>query len=60
MWKKADQEAYRARFARHADELKWLYCELYGQRMDELEAFYAMMEEAAKARKKELRLMDAH
>ena len=59
MWKKADQEAYRARFARHADELKWLYCELYGQRMDELEAFYAMMEEAAKARKKELRLMDA-
>ena len=32
-----EKEIYLRRFARHWDELKWLYCELYSSRTDAMQ-----------------------
>ena len=37
MEKKKRTKEFDQRFARHYDELKWLYCELYENRMDAFE-----------------------
>ena len=36
-------EEYRDRFLKHYDELKWLYCELYENRMDAFETLCGTM-----------------
>ncbi len=49
---------FTARFQRHADELKWLYCELYHNDMEAYEQFTDMLYECWIARSEALRSMD--
>ncbi|MCI8506598.1 MAG: amylosucrase [Lachnospiraceae bacterium] len=49
---------YRDRFLKHYDELKWLYCELYQNRMDGFEALCSMMYRYYQNRKKDLKALD--
>lgn len=49
---------YAQRFARHRDELEWLFMELYNDR-DALHALESMLESAAAARPDALRALDA-
>ena len=49
---------FAARFQRHADELKWLYCELYHNDMEAYEQFTDMLYECWIARSEALRSMD--
>ena len=48
---------FERRFARHRDELEWLFMELYDDR-DALHRFEAMMREAWACREEELRALD--
>lgn len=48
---------FERRFARHRDELEWLFMELYDDR-DALRSFEAMMREAWACREEELRALD--
>ena len=48
---------FERRFARHRDELEWLFMELYDDR-DALHRFEAMMREAWMCREEELRALD--
>ncbi len=50
--------AFSARFDRHADELKWLYCELYHNDMHAFEYFVEMMHRAYQERPQALKDLD--
>ena len=50
---------FAARFARHEDELKWLYCELYHGDMQAYDYFVGMLHRAWLARPEALRALDA-
>ena len=49
---------FAARYARHADELKWLYCELYHGDMRAYEYFVGMLHRAYEERPEDLRRLD--
>ncbi len=49
---------FEQRFARHYDELKWLYCELYQNRMDAFEELCDQLWEWYKNRKADLKKLD--
>ena len=51
-------EEYRDRLLGHYDELKWLYCELYENRMDAFEALCGIMYRYYRERKKDLKRID--
>ena len=50
--------AFAARFERHEDELKWLYCELYHNDMQAYKYFVGMLYRAWQARPEALRRID--
>ena len=50
---------FAARYARHEDELKWLYCELYNGDMQAYTYFVGMLHRAYQARPEALRRLDA-
>ena len=50
---------FAARFARHEDELQWLYCELYHGDMQAFDYFVGMLYDAWLARSEALRRIDA-
>ena len=52
-----DQTAFSTRFARHQDELEWLFMELYHNR-EGLEVLEQEMAEAYNARSTELKALD--
>ncbi len=52
-------KVFAARFERHADELKWLYCELYNTDMQAYNYFVDMLYRAWQARPEALRALDA-
>ena len=52
-------QVFAARFARHEDELKWLYCELYHGDMQAYTYFVGMLFRAWQARPEALRRIDA-
>ena len=52
-----DQTAFSTRFARHKDELEWLFMELYHNR-EGLEVLEREMAEAYNARSAELKALD--
>ena len=57
-----EKEIYLRRFARHWDELKWLYCELYSSRTDamqRLEELSAVMQSSYDQRAAALKARDA-
>lgn len=49
---------FEQRMARHYDELKWLYCELYENRMDAFEDLCSQLWEWYKNRKADLKKLD--
>ena len=49
---------FEHRFARHYDELKWLYYELYGSDKQAFDYFCSMLEKNWKARNEDLRELD--
>ncbi|MCI9594608.1 MAG: amylosucrase [Lachnospiraceae bacterium] len=49
---------FEQRFARHYDELKWLYCELYQNRMDAFEELCSQLWDWYKNRKADLKKLD--
>ena len=51
-------EEFSARFRRHEDELKWLYCELYHSDMKAYDRFIDMLYSAWEARPEKLRALD--
>ncbi len=51
--------AFAARFERHEDELKWLYCELYHNDMEAYRYFVDMLYRAWQERPEALRRIDA-
>ncbi len=59
MDRKGWDEAFAARFARHEDELKWLYCELYQGDMQAYDYFVGMLYRAYLDRPEALRRIDA-
>ena len=52
------EQEFTRRFARHADELKWLFCELYHGDMAAYERFVQMLRQAYDARPEALRVSD--
>ena len=52
------QEEFAARFRRHEEELKWLYCELYHNDMRAYRYFVDMLYRAYEARPESLKNMD--
>lgn len=50
---------FERRLARHYDELKWLYCELYHNDMGAFDYFVSMLRRSWEARKEDLRAQDA-
>lgn len=53
------ETVFAERFARHKDELKWLYCELYHGDMQAYDYFTGMLYRAWQARPEALRAIDA-
>ena len=53
------EAVFAERYARHEDELKWLYCELYQGDMQAYEYFVGMLYRAWQARPEALRRIDA-
>ena len=49
---------FQARYARHSDELKWLYCELYHGDMEAYDYFVGMLYRMYQARPEALRAID--
>lgn len=49
---------YEQRLSRHMDELKWLYCELYGERYDEFDLLLVMMQKRYQHRSRRLKELD--
>ena len=52
------EHEFQRRYARHCDELKWLFCELYHGDMDAYERFIQMLRRAYDARSEPLRASD--
>ncbi len=59
MNKTAWDPIFATRFARHEDELKWLYCELYHNDMNAYRYFVDMIYRAWQARPESLKALDA-
>ncbi len=59
MDKRGWDRVFAERFARHEDELKWLYCELYNADMKAYDYFVGMLYRAWQARPQALRALDA-
>ena len=55
----AKDDVFERRLARHYDELKWLYCELYHNDMGAFEYFISMLRRCWADRKEDLRAQDA-
>ena len=55
----AEDAAFERRLARHYDELKWLYCELYNGDLEAFDYCVSMLRRAWADRKVELRAQDA-
>lgn len=55
----AEDAAFERRLARHYDELKWLYCELYNGDLEAFDYCVSMLRRAWSDRKAELRAQDA-
>ena len=53
------EEVFERRLARHYDELKWLYCELYHGDMQAFDYFVSVLRRSYDERKPELRAQDA-
>ena len=58
MEKSAWNTEFAARFQRHEDELKWLYCELYHNDMQAYGYFADMLYRAYEARPEALKQLD--
>ena len=58
MDKRGWDEVFARRFARHEDELKWLYCELYNNDVRAYDYFVDMLYRAWQARPEALRALD--
>ena len=58
MDKRSWDKVFAERFARHEDELKWLYCELYNADMQAYDYFAGMLYRAYQARPEALRALD--
>ncbi len=58
MDKRSWDKVFAERFARHEDELKWLYCELYNADMQAYDYFVGMLYRAYQARPEALRALD--
>ena len=56
---KKDAEIFEARLSRHADELKWLFCELYNNNTDAFGRLLDMLRENYRNRSKSLKTLDA-
>ena len=54
-----EKELFRERLLRHCDELKWLYCKLYGNRTDMLEELCGIIRKRAAEREETLKRLDA-
>ena len=54
-----EKELFRERLLRHCDELKWLYCELYENRLDMLEELCKIIRKRAMEREETLKKLDA-
>ncbi len=52
------EQEFTRRFARHSDELKWLFCELYHGDMPAYDRFVQMLRQAYDARPEALRVSD--
>jgi amylosucrase len=57
--KETPEEVFERRLARHYDELKWLYCELYHGNMQAFDYFVSVLRRSYDERKPELRAQDA-
>lgn len=55
---KAQEQEFERRMARHYDELKWLYCELYENRMDMFEDLCKNLKNIYAERKADLKKQD--
>src|SRR5699024_2621376 len=55
----ADFSVFEHRLARHYDELKWLYCELYHGDLGAFDYFTQMLRRSWEDRKADLRVQDA-
>lgn len=55
-----DTAVFDRRLARHHDELKWLYCELYHGDLAAFDYFLAMLRRSWASRKADLRAQDQH
>ena len=53
------QPEFTRRFRRHEDEMKWLYCELYGNDMGAFDYFSGMLYRSWSERPEELKEIDA-
>ena len=51
-------EEFEKRFLRHADELRWLYCELYQNNTDAYDHFILLLRQAYEARPEVLKELD--
>ena len=51
-------EEFEKRFLRHADELRWLYCELYQNNTDAYDHFFLLLRQAYEARPEVLKELD--
>ena len=58
MDKRSWDKVFAERFARHEDELKWLYCELYNADMQAYDYFVGMLYRAYQARPEALLALD--
>lgn len=54
-----DSSVFERRLARHYDELKWLYCELYHGDLGAFDYFTQMLRRSWEERKSDLRVQDA-
>ena len=52
------EQEYQSRFLKYYDELKWLYCELYENRMDDFYKLCDIMYQQYRARKQPLKELD--
>ena len=53
------EQEYQSRFLKYYDELKWLYCELYENRMDAFHKLCEIMYQQYCTRKQPLKELDA-
>ena len=52
------KDIFKARLEKHWDELKWMYCELYENRMDSFQELVGILETYGLSREEGLRKLD--